>query len=397
MSTIVARVDDAAPTVRGVADYIGNPMYSVISEHGPAILGVVLIFAAAWLVKRSARKGGSRSAAYVAGYEALPAAHRFLFWLLVVAGTVHFGLVLGHELGGYSIAYLIGAVTELWVARRLLFGRRWRGWAAAVLGGSLFAYMASNVSGEPPDQLGLATKLVEITALWIVVTAPAQRRLRRLSGSGAMLLVIVVVAIAAWVGAFGGAEESHHLGEASQPGTLIPAGEDRTATAHESREADELYFATVAAVARYEDPAVAAADGYSVDKMFGLDFHAANEAYKVDGRILDPERPENLIYAVTQEGPVLIGVMFEMEGIGKAGPAVGGPLTVWHAHGDVCFALTPPALAGLTSPFGVCPLGSLTIPITNEMLHMWTLPGVPERFGHLEDEWLDAYLGARSS
>ena len=393
MTTIPAYAD-STPTARGVADYIGNPMYRVISEHGPALAAVVVAVGVAWLVRRSARNGGSRSAAYVGGYRELPAAHRFLFWLIAVAGTIHLGLVFGHEPGGYTIAYLIGAAAELWVARRLLLGRRWRGRVAAVLGGSLLAYIASNFSGEPPDQVGLATKLVEITALWIVVTAPTQRKLRRLTGSAAMLFVSVLVAVAAWAGAFGGVEESHHVGEASQPGTLVPVGEDRAATTRERDAADDLYNATVASVARYQDPSVAAADGYNVAGIYGRDFHAANEAFKSDGRILDPEHPENLIYADTDQGPVLIGVMFEMEGIGKAGPAVGGPLVVWHAHDNVCFALTPLAIAGLTSPFGVCPLGSLTIPITNEMLHLWTLPGAPERFGHLDDEWLDAYLTA---
>ena len=396
MSTVVAHGEDAAPVVRGVRDYIGNPMYGVIAEHVAALVAVALGALAVWLIVRSVRKGGTRLESYVAGYEALAPVHRFFFWLVGVAGAVHLGLVFGHEPGAYSIAYLVGAGAELWLVRRLLLGRRWRGRAAIVLGGLLLAYAASNISGEPPDQVGLATKLLEITALWIVVTAPAERRLRRLAGSAAMLSVSVVVAIGGWAGAFSGVEESHHVGEAAQPGTLIPAGDDRAPTEHEREDADELYEATVAAVAKYADPARAAADGYNIDGMYGREFHAANDAYKIDGKVFDPERPENLIYAVTPNGPVLIGVMFEMEGLGKPGPSIGGPLTVWHAHDNVCFALTPPAIAGLTSPFGVCPMGSLTIPITNEMIHVWTLPGAPDRFGHLEEDWLDDYLAALS-
>jgi hypothetical protein len=67
---------------------------------------------------------------------------------------------------------------------------------------------------------------------------------------------------------------------------------------------------------------------------------------------------------------------------------------VWHAHDHVCFSLTPPAIAGLTSPYGFCPAGSITMPITNEMLHIWVLPGVEDRFGDIEDEWLADYLDA---
>ncbi len=184
----------------------------------------------------------------------------------------------------------------------------------------------------------------------------------------------------------------YYLGEVPSPGVLLPPGEDREPTAAEQQSADALYAATVAAVAKYEDPAVAAADGYDVGNIVGRSHHAQNSAYKEDGHVFDPERPENLIYAVGPTGPVLIGVMYEMDGIGVAGPAIGGPLTVWHAHDHVCFALTPPALAGLTSPFGCCPAGSITMPITNEIIHLSTLPGVPEEFGDLEDSWLTDYL-----
>jgi hypothetical protein len=90
-------------------------------------------------------------------------------------------------------------------------------------------------------------------------------------------------------------------------------------------------------------------------------------------------------------------VLFEMDGLTDPGPRVGGPITVWHSHENVCFSLTPPALAGLVSPYGVCPLGSVNIPSTGEMPHAWVMPDVPyeDHWGHVEEEWLDAYLGLR--
>ncbi len=91
--------------------------------------------------------------------------------------------------------------------------------------------------------------------------------------------------------------------------------------------------------------------------------------------------------------PVLLGAQFSMPEKGQAGPAIGGPLTVWHAHDHVCVGL-PGVLTGLQSPFGTCPIGSITIPETNEMIHVWTLPGVPEPFGDLDDAWLNEYLEA---
>ena len=145
--------------------------------------------------------------------------------------------------------------------------------------------------------------------------------------------------------------------------------------------------------AQDRDPAVAAAHGYEIEGMWGRDFHASNPAFEADGHILDPQRPETLVYAVVEGEPVLLGAMFTMPDIGDAGPAAGGPLTVWHAHDHVCFA-PPGILSGLQSPFGTCPIGSLTMPATNEMIHVWTVDGAPSRFGELDDEWLEENIGS---
>jgi hypothetical protein len=81
--------------------------------------------------------------------------------------------------------------------------------------------------------------------------------------------------------------------------------------------------------------------------------------------------------------------MFETPS-GRSGPMIGGPHTVWHGHEQVCFSFT--GLAGLTSPLGSCPLGSLTIPMINEMIHLWVVPGAPVRWGDLDPAWLASYL-----
>jgi hypothetical protein len=149
------------------------------------------------------------------------------------------------------------------------------------------------------------------------------------------------------------------------------------------------------ALARYADPAVAAADGYHVNGLAGIDFHASNPAYEHDDRILDPAHPETLVYAVAPDGrPVLMGAMFAMPKIGEPGPAIGGPLTVWHGHENVCVSLTPPGLSGLLSPLGTCPVGSILLPRTGEMIHLWIVPGAPEPFGDLDEAWKRAYLAA---
>jgi len=65
---------------------------------------------------------------------------------------------------------------------------------------------------------------------------------------------------------------------------------------------------------------------------------------------------------------------------------------VWHAHQDICISLLPPALSAVLSPLGGCPVGSILLPRTPAMLHLWTVPGAPEPFGDLSQEWRRAYL-----
>ncbi|MGH8923471.1 MAG: hypothetical protein ACRDWA_02320 [Acidimicrobiia bacterium] len=84
--------------------------------------------------------------------------------------------------------------------------------------------------------------------------------------------------------------------------------------------------------------------------------------------------------------------MYETEGLRSAAP--GGDGLIWHKHEQVCFSLFPPGLAGLVDPHGLCPVGSLALPTTNSMMHVWVVPGAPQRFGDLDEEWKRAYLSS---
>jgi hypothetical protein len=366
-------------------------MYGVIAEHRLAILMVVLLAAGAWLLRRLAPRW-SWADRWLEAYRSCELTRRFLVWLLAISAAVHLGITLGHEASGYRTLYFIDTLALAWVTRRLVSGRPWRLWTGLTLTGGLLAYAISGIGGEAPDQVGLATKLVEITALAITIAPVGDRRLRRALASTAVVTLTVVVGIGAWAGAFQTGGHSHQLGAVPAPGVLLPAGEDRPPTHAEIEATEHFYSEVVEAIARYRDPAVAAADGYDVSGMYGTSFHASNATYQADDLVFDPERPETLVYAVAADGPVLLGAMFEMPGLRRAGPAIGGPLTVWHAHDHLCFGLMPPALAGFVSPFGGCALGAITIPMTPEMIHVWVLPGVEDRFGDIDEDWLNAYL-----
>lgn len=370
-------------------EYLSSPLYSVLDEHVAALLAIALLPLVLWVYRQIRNHATTPTS--------LDPSNRMLFWLLAASAAAHVGLVVGHEASALTALFLADAMLLGFAAGGVARGNPSHRFMRWVLSGSLLAFVVSSFSGEVPDQVALFTKLLELTALTIVLAPLRPTRLRRLATSASAVAMVVLVGISSWAGAFGATEGGHHLGEVPQPGVLLPVGTDRAATTAESEAADAFHAETVAGVARFADPAVAAAAGYDVDGISGLDFHAGNEQYKHDGLILDPRRPENLIYAAGPDGPVLVGVMYEMEETGVAGPAIGGPLTVWHAHNQICFGVVPPALAGLRSPFGSCPVGSITMPVTGEMLHVFVAPGAPDRFGHLDDDWLEAFVAGTLS
>ncbi len=61
--------------------------------------------------------------------------------------------------------------------------------------------------------------------------------------------------------------------------------------------------------------------------------HFRNPEFMLDDEILDPDRPEVLMYYPTASGKLeLVGFMFMASSRSQWGPQVGGPLTVWHYH-----------------------------------------------------------------
>lgn len=127
----------------------------------------------------------------------------------------------------------------------------------------------------------------------------------------------------------------------------------------------------MAATTRYRDLAAAEADGYrTAGPAEGLQVHFDHKGHQADGRILDPDAPEQLVYAVRGGRSLLLGVVYQMPAAGRRGPAIGGGVTRWHAH-DVCVGVLPPGF-GVVSPYGGCP--GLTLALTvAEMMHVWVV------------------------
>jgi uncharacterized membrane protein len=101
--------------------------------------------------------------------------------------------------------------------------------------------------------------------------------------------------------------------------------------------------------------------------------HYVNREFLFDQQILDPDRPEFLMYRDTPRGKLLMGYMFYARSIDERGPQPGGSLALWHYH--------PWGPRGYCAEGGLLPVsrpgadGSCTdgqrVLRSAEMLHVW--------------------------
>ena len=127
----------------------------------------------------------------------------------------------------------------------------------------------------------------------------------------------------------------------------------------------------------------ASADGY--ERLLWDPIHYVNEEYIFDDHILDPERPEYLMYYHTSQGKKLVAFMFVTRKPLDTGPQIGGSLTQWHYHRWSNFrCLLEGVLTVSFAKAGKCEVGVST-KRSPEMLHVWLLDTPFGRFGHQMD------------
>jgi hypothetical protein len=172
------------------------------------------------------------------------------------------------------------------------------------------------------------------------------------------------------------------------PSKPIDLGGTPGVTAAEQHRAEHLVEATIAALQRYEYPSEAVAAGYRTigDGVTG-DEHFVKWSYVDDGHILDPNRPESLVYE-WQGGQEKVAAAMYMLPFGSRFtdvPDVGGALTQWHVHDNLCLTNNPTQkiVVGLTTAEGGCPPGTSKAGDT-PMLHVWTVPNPCGPFAALE-------------
>ena len=102
--------------------------------------------------------------------------------------------------------------------------------------------------------------------------------------------------------------------------------------------------------------------------------HFVNVEFSLDDDILNPDRPEYLMYYKTEKGMQLVGYMYFVRELGEQGPQPGGPLTVWHYHQfEAPGCLDQMQLfSSKSGPDGyVCERGEMIGNESPEMLHVW--------------------------
>lgn len=160
-------------------------------------------------------------------------------------------------------------------------------------------------------------------------------------------------------------------------------------TADEQAAAEALVGDVAASAHVFDTVEAAEAGGYrSIGDSFTGSEHFVNWSYVTDGRTLDAARPEALVFDVGDDGErTLVSVMFvEPPGtpLSRA-PAVGGSLTPWHLHGDLCLDgdADPPRIGGITDAAGACPTGLEALQPA-PTLHVWLVGHPCGPFAELE-------------
>jgi len=298
--------------------------------------------------------------------------------LMAMSGAIHLGLIGTHREETITallflfngVAYILLSVAFTW--------RWWRPASAALLVATLLGYLGYIALGfDSPDQVAVATKLLELTALGLVlvpVRGESRRRTRRWASLGVALPALTLItASTVWIVDLARPADAQH----AHAGALLQATNE-VATPEQNSAAARLYAETKAAILKYQDPNVAYAAGYRPGGPSNMpSSHWMNQRYVDAGYVMDPHRPQGLVYANTKHGPVLLGAMFQMKGLNRFGPDPGGPMTAWHQHENICF--TPFGFEfSLMTPLATCPLGAIDVSVP-PMLHVWIVdnPGGP--------------------
>src|SRR5829696_2108939 len=352
------------------------------------------------------------------------------------AGFLHAAVINAHE--GHGIAsqvFTVVAVFQVaWAAFLLARPSRWLLALGAVANAGLVGgWVVSRTSGisfidgfQEKEPVGFTDAVIVVLQVLlvlgvVVLLRPARSdrpvRLAQLSTAGLGVLGLAVGALA--VPAMAAGDEHEHGGG---HGEEVAAGHDdghgdhatggdaavhehggtgghedpSTATPEQRAAADELLQDTKTGFWQWTDEQrVHDAGIRSIgDGLTGTE-HLVNWNWINDDTVLDPNHPESLVYNVSPDGKRTLAAAMYMAPAGTPDdevPDVGGPITQWHIHNNLCYSpvtmvdgAPQRVVVGLTSgPNGdQCRRGEYLTPQA-PMLHVWVVEHECGPFSALE-------------
>lgn len=332
-------------------------------------------------------------------------------WLLVAgaaslaAGAVHAAAVAAHSEHRRAVwAFVALAVTQLvWGAiavarndRRLaavgaLVGVvAVAGWALATTTGLPFVEGLDEPQKARPVDV-FAAGLAGLTSVASLLALAGGRL--RLPRAAAITAAVALVAVGV-PGAVAAADHGHDgppmvaaavPPKGFSPGLPIDLSGVPGVSLQQQARAEALLARTVERLPKWSDPAVAEANGFRSirDGATGVE-HYLNRAFIEDDVLLDPDQPESLVYDTTVSPKKLVAAMY-MATPGTTldtVPDIGGALTQWHIHNNLCFN-GQGQVAGLTQGDGSC-RAPLVKGAETPMIHTWIVSRPCGPFSALE-------------
>ena len=346
--------------------------------------------------------------------------------LSVGAAAIHFAVIFEHfdEYSLYGVFFLVLAWAQLvWPAVLValsLAARRLAAWLWLGIAGNaivLVIYFSSRSIGLP---IGPDTKTVEawggldlvcsIEEILLIVIAAAilarpgllarpvrfRSQARSLAGLLAAPVVVVAATAAVMTPAWAGSEGPAGMASGSSSAMTSSAdslqggmgdmgsidglpdmrmyGSTNPPTATQVEAAANLIKETDASLVRFENVQNAIAAGYTYRLATNGEEHLLYDGGNPAYQGLNPKDPSSLVYAINVKGhaPILLGAMYLM-GQGN-GPQIGGGLTRWHSHLEVCRG-NRIIVAGFNVALrGHCDPSTWTDTYTTQMLHVWVVP-----------------------
>ena len=325
-----------------------------------------------------------------------------LGWLAIVAaaslaaGAIHATAIGAHsEHRQAAFIFTLTAVVQLAIGvsalmrsgpALLTFGAMAN--VAAILGWLLAKTVGLPFEGlDVPEPLQradtLAAILAAVAALAVVahLTSLGTASLIRHPRTTGLIAVLVAALSVPGMLATGGhshaGTEPHTHGNIAKPyDPALPIDLSGTAgvTPQQQAAAENLIAITLLRLPQFSDASKIESQGFKSigDGLTGFE-HYLNTDNMSDDRLLDPDHPESLVYDTTVTPKKLVSAMFMMNPDDTLDdvPELGGKLTQWHVHDNLCFF--DGRVAGITNPGTPCPPPTEVGPAV-PMIHVWIEP-----------------------